>query len=391
MRTQEEMIRLRLVLLKTTYLLSRRQTDQMEIYLFLEQLHYGVLFDLFKRNIARLKHAVHTQNSKMVSKGILKGSMKKLKEVGKVIIQSFKGFAEDKVPKYSASLAYTTVFSFGPLLIVIIFLCGIFFGQEATQGKIYGQMQQFVGQDAALQLQTIIKNASLEGKGTVALVIGIITLLFGATAVFAEIQDSINTIWGFKAKPKKGLWKMVRNRFLSFSVVVSLGFLLLVSLAISTILEALSEKLKASFPDVTVVIFYVLDLLISFVVITALFAVIFKVLPDAKTKWKDILPGALASGILFMIGKFVISFYIGKANVGSTYGAAGSLVVLLLWVYYSAMILYLGAEFAKTWSAHKGSSIQPNDYAVALKKVEVESDKTGGVSVKEKTKNLTAK
>lgn len=317
--------------------------------------------------------------------------MKKLKEVGKVIIQSFKGFAEDKIPKYSASLAYTTVFSFGPLLIVIIFLCSIFFGQEATQGRIYTQMQQFVGQDAALQLQTIIKNASLEGKGTVAAVIGIITLLFGATAVFAEIQDSINTIWGFKAKPKKGLWKIVRNRFLSFSVVVSLGFLLLVSLAISTIIEGLSERLKASFPDVTLVIFYIVDLLISFVVITALFAVIFKVLPDARTKWKDILPGALTSGILFMIGKFAISFYIGKSNVGSTYGAAGSLVVLLLWVYYSAMILYLGAEFAKAWSAHKGSSIQPNDYAVALKKVEVESDKTGGVSVKEKTKNLTTK
>lgn len=317
--------------------------------------------------------------------------MKKLKEVGKVIIQSFKGFVEDKIPKYSASLAYTTVFSFGPLLIVIIFLCSIFFGQEATQGKIYSQMQQFVGQDAALQLQTIIKNASLEGKGTVAALIGIITLLFGATAVFAEIQDSINTIWGFKAKPKKGLWKIVRNRFLSFSVVVSLGFLLLVSLAISTIIEGLSESLKANFPDVTVVIFYILDLIVSFVVITALFAVIFKVLPDAKTKWKDILPGALASGILFMIGKFVISFYIGKSNVGSTYGAAGSLVVLLLWVYYSAMILYLGAEFAKAWSAHKGSSIQPNDYAVALKKVEVESDNAGGPSVKEKTKKVHEK
>ena len=299
--------------------------------------------------------------------------MKKIKEIGTVIIQSFKNFGEDKIPKYSASLAYTTVFSFGPLLIVIIFLCSIFFGQEATQGKIYDQMQQFVGKDAALQLQTIIQNASLSGKGNVAAVIGIVTLLLGATAVFAEIQDSINTIWGLKAKPKKGFLKILRNRFLSFSVVVSLGFLLLVSLAVSTILEGLSDRLKASFPDVTVVVFYILDLLISFVVITTLFAVIFKVLPDAKTKWKDILPGALASGILFMIGKFAISFYIGKSNVGSTYGAAGSLVVLLLWVYYSAIILYLGAEFAKAWSSHKGSSIRPNEYAVALKKVEVET------------------
>ena len=294
--------------------------------------------------------------------------MKKIKEVGKVIIQAFKSFGEDKIPKYSASLAYTTVFSFGPLLIVIIFLCSIFFGQEATQGKIYSQMQQFVGKDAALQLQTIIQNASISNKGSFAAVIGIVTLILGATAVFAEIQDSINTIWGFKAKPKKGLWKIIRNRFLSFSVVVSLGFLLLVSLAISTILEGLSDKLKATFPDVTVVIFYILNLIISFIVITSLFAVIFKVLPDAKTKWKDIFPGALASGILFMIGKFAISFYIGKSHVGTTYGAAGSLVVLLLWVYYSAIILYLGAEFAKTWASYKGSSIRPNEYAVALKK-----------------------
>src|SRR6187399_2377447 len=317
--------------------------------------------------------------------------MKKIKEVGKVIIQAFKSFGEDKIPKYSASLAYTTVFSFGPLLIVIIFLCSIFFGQEATQGRIYAQMQQFVGHDAAEQLQTIIKNASLSGKGTAAAVIGIITLLLGATAVFAEIQDSINTIWGLKAKPKKGLWKIIRNRFLSFSVVVSLGFLLLVSLAISTIIEGLSDKLKASFPDAAVVVFYILDLVISFLVITALFAVIFKVLPDAKTKWKDILPGALASGILFMIGKFAISFYIGKSHVGTTYGAAGSLVVLLLWVYYSAIILYLGAEFAKTWASYKGSSIQPNDYAVALKKVEVETDRTNGTSGKKIAKKISEK
>ena len=298
--------------------------------------------------------------------------MEKLKQIWKVTIRSFKGFIEDKVPKYSAALAYTTIFSFGPLLVVIIFLCSIFFGQEATQGKIYDQMVQFVGQDAALQLQTIIRNASLSDKGSLAAVIGIFTLLIGATAVFAEIQDSINSIWGLKAKPKKGLLKILRNRFLSFSVVVSLGFLLLVSLAVSTVIEGLSEKLKTSFPDVTVVIFYILNLLISFIVITVLFALIFKVLPDAKTKWKDIWPGALASGILFMIGKFAISFYIGRSNVGSTYGAAGSLVILLVWVYYSAMILYLGAEFARAWSSHKGTKILPNEYAVALKKVEVE-------------------
>src|SRR6188508_2330837 len=216
--------------------------------------------------------------------------MKKIKEIGGVIVQSFKNFGKDKIPKYSAALAYTTVFSLGPLLIVIIFLCSIFFGQEATQGRIYSEMQQFVGDDAALQLQTIIQNASLSGKGTAAAVIGIITLLFGATTVFAEIQDSINSIWGLKAKPKKGLWKIIRNRFLSFSVVVSLGFLLLVSLAIATVVESLSNRLRAMLPDVTVVLFYIINLVISFLVTMVLFALIFKVLPDAKTKWKEILP-----------------------------------------------------------------------------------------------------
>jgi membrane protein len=302
-------------------------------------------------------------------------AMKHLKDIWNVTVQSFKNFGEDKVPKLSASLAYTTTFSFGPLLVVIIFLCSMFFDEEAIQGQIYHQMKEFVGPDAALQLQTIIKNASLSGKETMAAVIGIATLLFSATAVFAEIQDSINTIWGFKAKPKKGLWKIVRNRFLSFSVIVSLGFLLLVSLAITSIIEGLSNRLKAYFPDMTVIIFLILNFVISFIVITALFALIFKVLPDAKTRWKDIWPGALASGILFMIGKFGVSFYIGSSNIGTTYGAAGSLVILLLWVYYSALVLYLGAEFAKAWSAHKGSSIEPNDYAVALKKVEIETDK----------------
>jgi membrane protein len=292
----------------------------------------------------------------------------KLKTIWDVILRSFRNFASDKIPKYSAALAYTTVFSLGPLLIIIIFLCSIFFGEEAIQGSIYGQMQQLIGQDAALQIQTIIKNASLSGKSSFAVVIGVITLIIGATAVFAEIQDSINSIWGLKAKKTKGFWKIIRNRFLSFSVIVSLGFLLLVSLAISALVELLNDRLKESFPNVAVVIFYVVNLVISFIITTALFAVIFKVLPDAKTQWKDILPGAIASGVLFIVGRFGISFYIGKANIGTTYGAAGSLVIIIIWVYYSAMILYLGAEFAKAWSVHKGSSIQPNDYAVAVKK-----------------------
>jgi membrane protein len=301
--------------------------------------------------------------------------MNKIKEIWQTLVKSFKNFGEDKIAKYSGSLAYTVVFSLGPLLIVIIFICSIFFGQEATQNRIFQETQDFVGKDAAQQLQTIIKNASLSGKSNFAAVIGIIALLFGATAIFAEIQDSINSIWNLKAKPKKGIWKIIRTRFLSFSLVVSLGFLLLVSLAIAAVVESLSNRLRSLLPDVTIVLFYILNMVISFLITMALFALIFKVLPDAKTKWKEILPGAIASAVLFMIGKFAISFYIAKSNIGSTYGAAGSLVILLLWVYYSAIILYLGAEFAKAWSVRKGRGIQPNDYAVALQDVKIESDR----------------
>ena len=300
--------------------------------------------------------------------------MMKIHKLGNALLKSFKYFSEDKILKYSASLAYTTVFSMGPLLIVIIFLASFFYDREAAAGKIFFQMQEFVGKDAAKQLQTIIENASISGKKTFAATIGIATLLVGSTAIFAEIQDSINSIWGLKAKPRKGIWKMLRNRFLSFSVVISLGFLLLVSLAIATVIEGVSDRLTAQFPNVAVVFFYILNLIITFVITSGLFAVIFKILPDATTKWKDVLPGAIASGLLFMLGKFGISFYVSRSNVASTYGAAGSLVILLLWVYYSAIILYLGAEFSKAWAVQSGSNIRPNDYAVAFKQVDVTSE-----------------
>lgn len=291
---------------------------------------------------------------------------------------SFKAMGEDNITKMSGSLAYYTVFSMAPLLVMIISLCGIFLGREAVEGKIVGQLASFVGVDTADQLQQIIKNASLAGKSTIAAIIGGITLLVGATTVFAEIQDSINTIWGLKPKPKRGWLKMIQNRLLSFSVIISLGFLLLVSLGVTALIDGFSERLRAHFPDVTVVVFYIVNILITFVVTTLIFGVIFKVLPDAKIKWKDVLAGAIATSILFMLGKFGISFYISKSNVGSTYGTAGSLVVLLLWVYYSSIILYLGAEFTKAFAVKYGSAIHPNDYAVTTKMVEVE---TGSKSV----------
>jgi membrane protein len=286
--------------------------------------------------------------------------------------ETFKGFSENKVPKLSASLAYYTVFSLGPLLIVIIFLCSIFLGREAIEGSIYNQIQSFVGDDAAKQIQDIIKNASIAGKGTVAATIGIVTLLIGATGVFGEIQDSINDIWGIKPKPKQGWLKLIKNRLLSFGIIGSLGFLLLVSLAITALVEGIGNRLKAIFPDVTVVIFYIINLVLTLGVTTLLFAVIFKVLPDAKIKWRQVWAGAIFTSVLFMIGKFAISFYISKSDVGSTYGAAGSLVILLIWIYYSSIILYFGAVFTKAYALKYGETIKPNEYAVVTEKVEVE-------------------
>lgn len=307
-----------------------------------------------------------------------------LKGLVKVLKNSFSGFGDDKVMKLSASLAYYTVFSLGPLLIVIIFLCSIFLGREAIEGTIYQQMEGFVGHDAALQMQQIIKNASISKQGTVAATIGVITLLVGATGVFAEIQDSINSIWGLKPKPSKrkgGIWLLIKSRLLSFGIIISLGFLLLVSLGVTAIIEGLGGRLKQVFPDAGVVVLYIANLVIALVVITTLFAVIFKVLPDARIKWRDVISGAMATAVLFMLGKFGISFYIGQSNVGSTYGTAGSLVVLLLWVYYSSIILYFGAEFTKAYALEFGRQILPAKYAVTTTRIEVES---GNQSIQQK-------
>src|SRR5687767_10365102 len=308
------------------------------------------------------------------------------KGILEVFKQSFKGFGQDKLTKLSGSLAYCTVFSFGPLLIVIIFLSSIFFGQQAVEGQIYRQLDDFLGVDNAAQIQEIIKNATVSGKGTIAAIIGFATLLFAATTVFAEIQDSINSIWGLKPKPKKGWLKLLKNRLLSFSVIASLGFILVVSLGITALIDALSDRLKVAFPDITVVVFYILNQVITLLVVTVIFAVVFKVLPDAKIRWRDVFAGALVTAVLFMLGKFLISFYISKASVGSTYGAAGSLVVLLVWTYYSSLILYFGAEFTKAYAMKYGSPIYPNQYAVTIKEVEVETAEKS-VQQKEKTKD----
>jgi membrane protein len=302
------------------------------------------------------------------------------KGIWNVLKATFTGFNDHNVTKLSGSLAYYTVFSMAPLLVVVISLCGLFLGKEAAQGEIYEQLAGFMGKETALQLQDIVSKAAIGDKDMVAFIIGIVTLFLGATTVFADIQDSINHIWGLKPKPKRGWLKMLQNRFLSFSVIISLGFILLVSLAITAVLDAFNSRLQARFSDVSVILFYILNQLLTLAVISLIFGVIFKVLPDAIIKWRDVLFGAVVTAILFMLGKFGISIYIGQSDVGSTYGATGSLVILLLWTYYSSIILYVGAEFTKAYAVAYGSEIRPAHYAVTTKEIEVE---TGNATIQQ--------
>ncbi|MDQ3844003.1 MAG: YihY/virulence factor BrkB family protein [Bacteroidota bacterium] len=295
------------------------------------------------------------------------------KGIWQILRNAGKGFMKDKVPKLSASLAYYTIFSLGPMLIVIIFLTNLFWGQQAVEGNIVGQLKDLIGNKAALQIQTIIKNASIDSNNKLTAIVGFITLLIGATTVFSEIQDSINSIWNLKVKAERGWLKMLITRLLSFSIVVALGFLLLVSLVVNALLEGLMNQLQQLFPDIAVIIIYILNLLLTLLVIGFLFAIIYKVLPDAVIKWRDVSVGALFTTVLFMIAKFGITFYIGKSDIGSTYGAAGSLVILLLWIYFSSMILYFGAEFTKAYAMKYGSEIKPNEYTVTVQVVQVES------------------
>lgn len=296
------------------------------------------------------------------------------KSFGLLLKQAGTSFMNDKAPKMSASLSYYTMFSLGPVLLIAIFFANLFYGEEAIKGALFGQLKSLLGDSAALQIQTLIQNAAITGS-VFTTIISFVTLFIGATGVFLEIQDSINTIWKLKVKEGASWTLMITNRLRSFSLVISLGFLLLVSLILNSVIEALMGALKREFPEVTVVILYVINLAVTLFITSVLFAIIFKVLPDAVIKWSDVAVGAVFTAILFMVGKFGITFYIGSSNIGTTYGTAGSLVVLLLWVYYSSMILYFGAEFTKAYAMKFGNKIKPNVYATTYQQVNIESNK----------------
>ena len=299
--------------------------------------------------------------------------MQRIKNGWTVLKQTCIDFVEYSVPRMSAALSYYTLFSLAPILLIVITVSGIFYGRDAIEGTLFGQIQSFVGADAAMQIQDIIKNAVKSQHSTLASVVSILALVFSATGVFTEIQGSINAIWQLKAKPQKSWLYFLLNRVLSLSMVLGLGFILLVSLLANTLLEILLKRLLTILPEGSVWVTYSVNMLVTFIVISFLFGVIFKLLPDAKVQWKDVRQGAFLTAVLFMIGKFGIGYYLGKSNPGGTYGAAGSVVIILLWVYYSAMILYFGACFTKVNAQFSGRHIFPNQYAVFIKHIEVEN------------------
>ena len=281
----------------------------------------------------------------------------------KLIQEAFTAWSDDKIPRHGAALAYYTVLSLVPLLIVMISLIGLIFGREAAQKHILDQTTNLMGPQSGDAVKQMIEHATQPTTGTIAMLIGVATLLLGASGVFAQLQDSLNTIWRVEPKEGRGLWGLIRDRFISISAVLGTGFLLLVSLVLSAALAAFGKWYSGWLPAPEVVL-QLLEIVISLLVIAGLFALMFKVLPDARIAWNDVWVGALLTAFLFTIGKFAIGLYLGKSDVGSAYGSAGSLVIMLVWVYYSAQIVLFGAEFTQVYANELGSRIVPTENAV---------------------------
>lgn len=282
----------------------------------------------------------------------------KPRELWTLIKEAASDWSHDRAPRLGAALAYYTVFSIVPLLIIIIAIIGMVFGQDAAQSAIMQQIAGLVGEQSAAALKDMIERANQPSTGILSTVIAIGTLLIGASAFFGELQSALNTVWGLEPREGLGLWGFVKSRFLSLVTVLGTAFLLLVSLVLSTALSAFGKWFGALLPWPEFVL-HIINIAVSFAVITGLFAMIFKILPDAHIAWRDVWVGAALTSALFTVGKFAIGLYLGKSNVGSAYGTAGSLVVVLVWVYYSAQILLYGAEFTQVYANRRGERIVP--------------------------------
>jgi len=281
---------------------------------------------------------------------------------------SYRDWKEDKASRLSAALAYYTIFSLAPMLLIIIAVTGLFWSQDVVRSQVLNQIEGLVGAEGRAFISDLLTSASNPAKDVLATIVGIITLLFGALGVFNELHNALNTIWEVKEEETTGfvesLKKVIFGRLLSFTMILGIGFLLLVSLVISAALSAVQETIGNAIP-ISEILLQILNLIISIGVITVLFALIFKFLPDAEIAWRDVWLGAFVTALLFSLGKFLIGIYLGNSSVGTSFGAAGSLVVLLLWIYYSAQILLFGAEFTQVYANNFGSKIVPEGEVVA--------------------------
>jgi membrane protein len=281
--------------------------------------------------------------------------------------QTASEWMEDDAPSLGAALAYYTVFSLAPLMTIAIAMAGFFFGKEAAQGQIFDELRVLLGEEGGKAVEEMVQSANAQPTaGVVATVISVIILLFGASGVFGQLQASLNKMWGVKPKPGRGVLGMIQDRLLSFGFTLVVGFLLLVSLLLTAGIALVADWLGGLMPG-SETLAQILNIVLSLAMITLLFAMIFKFLPDAKIAWRDVWIGAFLTAVLFTIGKFALGIYLGKSGVASSYGAAGSLIVLLLWVYYSSQILFFGAEFTQVYANRFGSRVAPADDAVPVR------------------------
>ena len=281
--------------------------------------------------------------------------------------QTFSEWLEDKAPQLGAALAYYTVFSLAPLILVLLAIVGLLFRNDpgGAWNKITDQMSYFLDKSAVEVVQNIAQKAAQPNKSLLATIIGILLALFGASGVFGQLQDALNTIWGVRAKPGAGIWGFLRSRFLSFAMVGGVCFLLLVSLTLESVLKGFSHYIQGVLPGgivIAIAVYWIFDL----AVVILLFAIIFKFLPDAKIRWRDVWIGAGMTAIFFAIGKWALGLYLGSGSAASAYGAASSLITLLLWVYYSSQILLFGAEFTQVYACRAGRGITPDEHATRI-------------------------
>lgn len=293
----------------------------------------------------------------------------RIKSIFKLLKEAFQEWQEDKVSLLAAALAYYTVFSVTPLLVIAIAIAGAVFGQNTAKVEILEQINGLVGEQGANAIEVALSNANQPEISGVASLISIVILLIGASGVFAQLQEALNTVWNVKAKPNGGIWNFIRKRLLSFGMVLVIGFLLLVSLILSALLSGIGKLQINLLPGFTP-LWQLFNFAVSFGFIALLFALIYYYLPDVKIRWKDVWIGAIITALLFTIGKFVIGLYLGRGSFGSAYGAAGSLIVFLAWVFYSAQILLFGAEFTQVYARKYGRKIRPNAHAEVRKSLE---------------------